>query len=82
MGGNVAPTSCGMLIDLVLDNVAPIGPVLGTSLVAPNCQSLLESLVGHFHTALSGRLPSLTFHHMNMWEFPVDEVNTITKKVK
>jgi hypothetical protein len=71
-----------MLIHLVLDNVAPIDPVLGTSLTAPNSQCLLESLVGHFHTALSGGLPWFTFHHMNMWEFPVDQINTITKKLK
>jgi hypothetical protein len=48
MGGYVAPTSHGALIHLVLDNVATIDPVLGASLVAPNSQCLLESLVGHF----------------------------------
>jgi hypothetical protein len=54
MGGYVAPTSHGALIDLVLDNIAPIDPVFGTSLIAPNSQRLLESLVGYFYTALGG----------------------------
>ena len=82
MGGYVAPTSHGALIHLVLDNVAPIDPVLGTSLIAPNSQCLLESLVGYFYTALGGWLPWFSFHHMNMWEFLVDQIHTITKKLK
>jgi len=72
MGGYVAPTSHGVLIHLVLDNVAPIDPVLGASLIAPNSQCLLESLVGHFYAALGGGLPWFSFHQMNMREFFVD----------
>jgi hypothetical protein len=82
MGGYVAPTSPGALIDIVLDNVAPIDPVLGTIFIAPNSQCLLESLVGYFYTALGGWLPWFSFHHMNMWEFLVDQIHTITKKLK
>jgi hypothetical protein len=82
MGGYVAPTSHGALIDLVLDNVATIDPVLGTSLIAPNSQRLLERLVGYFYTALGGWLSRFSFHHMNMWEFLVDQIHTITKKLK
>jgi hypothetical protein len=82
MGRYVAPTSHGALIDLVLDNVAPIHPVLGTSLIAPNSQRLLESLVGYFYTALGGWLSRFSFDHMNMWKFLVDQIHTITKKLK
>jgi len=82
MGGYVAPTSHGVLIHLVLYNVAPIDPVLGTSLIAPNSQRLLESLVGYFYTALGGWLSRFSFDHMNMWEFLVDQIHTITKKLK
>jgi len=82
MVGYVAPTSHGVLIDLVLDNVATIDPVLGTSLIAPNSQHLLEHLVGYFYTALGGWLSRFSFHHMNMWEFLVNQIHTITKKLK
>ena len=64
------------------DNVATIDPVLGTSLIAPNSQCLLERLVGYFYTALGGWLSRFSFHHMNMWEFLVDQIHTITKKLK
>ena len=82
MGGYVAPTSHWSLIDLVLDNVATIDPVLGTSLIAPNSQRLLERLVGYFYTSLGGWLSRFSFHHMNMWEFLVDQIHTITKNLK
>jgi hypothetical protein len=82
MGGYVAPTSHWLLIHLVLYNVATIDPVLGTSLIAPNSQCLLECLVGYFYTVLGGWLSRFSFHHMNMWEFLVDQIHTITKKLK
>jgi hypothetical protein len=82
MGGYVAPTSHWSLIHLFLYNVATIDPVLGTSLIAPNSQCLLERLVGYLYTALGGWLSRFSFHHMNMWEFLVDQIQTITKKLK
>jgi hypothetical protein len=82
MGGYVAPTSHWSLIHLVLYTVATIGPVSGTSLIAPNSQCLLERLVGYFYTVLGGWLSRISFHHMNMWEFLVDQIHTITKKLK
>jgi hypothetical protein len=38
--------------------------------------------VGYFYTALGGWLSRFSFHHMNMWEFLVDQIHTITKKKK
>jgi hypothetical protein len=31
---------------------------------------------------LGGWLSRFSFHHMNMWEFLVDQIHTITKKLK
>jgi hypothetical protein len=49
MGGYVAPTSHGVLIHLVLDNVAPIDPVLGASLIAPNITKKLKEIIKWFN---------------------------------